>query len=816
MTTTERSLTPEVMNIGSRNTNFRETLTQARTREKGVSTNKTTAENPSMHYNAPASGMNEEPDEWDMSPDEWTDYRKEKFTAIKNKYNRGQSVNTSNIEVKPITRHDIPIQKSITNAQRSIEGIPDSKSDITQWFNTNEDIKIFSDYEGTTTISQINNMKEIFKMKRKIIYLGDIFDNVNFNDKTFDETKPPYVSNCIKTENYCALKMLRLFIENPDKCRYVVGNRDINKIKLYPLLQFANTEDGQKWWTNGDTYEEIVTNLLNELHKEGKYNSKFLINSMEYYVPFWRASTVSKLDDECGKIEDTSRTIWTTEEGLKIGDLFDRYNKIFGKDCDYGTFSADYTIRGLPNELFKDNINTIIEKIKASTAELFNNIEDFEQKIINEIRAAIVFTVFMRMLDKELLGNNNRNKKLDEVGALDGYLYKYLSNAYPSMYAIRNNNLYLFAHGGITGGVADTQKKFFLNSEKNAFQLLSNVTWYNVFNKSVTDYDRDVDNPLNLNVNLNVIGSKLKMPYTNNNYKNRIEAFNQLYFEYLMLTFKFFNSNKTKHSSLLLISLLSLSAPAENNEIVAASGYTIDLTPIQARLPITSELKHELYGTSNYNNVYNFCGHSSSGMGGYGIRNLKDGTIFVNTDYSTSLFKKDLMCEKETEENKGQNYNSNHLMMTLKPDGKLLVSGQISVPKSQIDSKQISYISTSKPLGNYITINYINTQINNNTPIPNLSDSKTIFYSGVGEINNEDYKIFSDNPKDKKAMKLYVVTKKISQGGGSYKKYKKSSKHSCKNKSCKKRNCKVHTTKKYKNNNQNKSKKYKNKNTKKH
>ena len=713
---------------------------------------------------------------------------------------------------------------------------------ISEWFNSGGgDIKIFSDYEGTTTTTQIENVLNIFKKdNEKCIYLGDIFDNANFKDTKIGEGTSP----CIKNDNYCSLKMLKLFVDNPDKCRYVIGNRDINKIKLYPLLQFA---DGTKWWkkrsdgTLYETYSEIIENLLNQF----KNNSQtlFLINSMEYYVPFWKGD----LSKNCGK------TNWTQPEQLAIGDLFDRYNKIFGQDCSDGTMSADYTIRGLPNELFGTTI----------LSSMIGNLEK-KEKVFNdekEIRAAIVFTVFMRMLDQELWDekkrtsnkeeikshitrelidnkNNialtlNKEKELEELGALDGYLYRYLNTAYPSLYAIKNNNLYIFAHGGITGGIPNTDASaekqtelgnLFLNKRQNAFQLLNEVNWASVLNTDKTK--------------LNNLMHETQIDYyeynetTTKNCITRLDDFNNMYLLFIMNLFDFFETYNDpvpaikKHTSKVLLTLLSLSAPAEENETIKSTGYTSDLSPIQARLPIESQIKNEIYGTNTYTKVYNFCGHASSGVGGYGFRNLADGTVCINTDYSTTLFKKDLPCD--------DTYDDNYLMMTLHHDGKFSISGKISIPTATIINYEIinNVIDVkSRPI--YTTINYITDILDIDTiKIPSdFTDKKNTYkteltmFNGIGTINNNSeklYKIYSNFNNKTKTNFLYVeeIKKNTMQligdpskftnqifGGGS----KKNKKHSCKNKSCKKRNCKTHNNKK---NNRN-TKKYKNRNTKK-
>lgn len=743
------------------------------------------------------------------------------------------------------------LEESSTNSPSDLAStIPVLSSDISEWFKTDEDIKIFSDYEGTTTTRQIQNVKKIFEPdnKEKCIYLGDIFDNANFNDKTFEEyyLEPELKkrkSKCIKTQNYCALTMLKLFVDNPDKCRYVVGNRDINKLKLFPLLQFAN---GEAWWKNGNSYEEIIKNLLQ--NTKPKSTNPFLINSMEYYIPFWKGDL--KNDEKCST-KNKDKTIkdlvnWTTPKQLTIGTLYDRYNKIFGTDCSKGTMSADYTSMGLPNELFKDaegdnTIDKMIERLQNKLISPYMN-----------IRPAIVFTVFMRMLDKDLWEENKgKDKKIHELGALDGYLYQYLSRAYPSFYAIKNNNLYLFAHGGIS--------MEFLNTPKNAFQILNNISWHSVFFKDQNVYNDEVDSD-----GINDLMGELYQSNLGNICTTKITQFNNLYLKYLNLVFNFFKTNTEndikKHSSIPLIVLLSLSAPAETNPTIKddkENVYKSNLSPIQTRLPIEAEIKNDKYGTSKYTNVYNFCGHASSGVGGYGFRSLSDGTICVNTDYASSLFKNNLMCEEETEEteqNKNQNYNSNNLMMTLKSNGYFFISGQISIPSEVIENFD-DIFNRPKKEKEFTTIEYDDTE---KLDFIDMEAKNTFFdkdstkylpqytiFNGIGHINESNYyKIYSNYNIDKKTSYLclknfdysnnnktvvpninnnvnvntinpeqkFEITNGVNVGGGSYKKLKKS----CKNKSCKKRNCKIHNTKKNKYNKNNNAQKKSHKNKKSH
>ena len=700
-------------------------------------------------------------------------------------------------------------------------------TDISDWFNDGRPIKIFSDYEGTTTTSQLQNVKDIFNPSNKVkcIYLGDIFDNSNFKDTKIEEGK----SKCIENANYCALQMIKLFVDNPDdKCRYVVGNRDINKIKLYPLLQFS---DGFKWWTNGNSYQDIVVNLLNKVYPSNPNTEpvKWLVESMDTYEPFW--------NKEYPGCKSSGKTNWQSYSFLAITNLFDRYNKIFGQDCIAGTMSADYTIRGMPNELFGDSIDDVILNIMNKTerfkSDLYNinnrsqknqanTLEKLKPSYLKprhikqekEIRAAIVFTVFMRMLDKDLFKkdikqnyvkksikiiNSTKNNKpdptldikvqdytitenLSKLGILDGYLYKYLSRAYPSFYAENKEktNLYLFAHGGIT-------EAFCKSGDNNAFVLLNKVVWSDI------------------TLNTHFIQPKMPLEQLPTFTKsstliNKMIEFNNTYQQYFNSVFDFFSdfinykglkgSEKYTNSIELLI-LLSLSAPTENNKNIKDLGYTSDFSPIQPRLPIDQKLKQysSMSGAaSTYINIYNFCGHASAGIGGYGYRIGDDGTICINTDYSSSLFKKDLNCKNK------EDYNKNHLMMTFVNNENtydLILNGQIEVPtlshynflthnknidaaKKMLDETTNKLTNTKelekklqdskdelhkarielgtniklKLTDNYIIIKYNNYKFNDNDAIvsdaynKNNDPSKNCF-NGVGEIQSFKYKIYS-------------------------------------------------------------------------
>ena len=177
-------------------------------------------------------------------------------------------------------------------------------------------------------------------------------------------------SSCVfSNNNYCSLKTLKYLVDNPERSKYVVGNRDINKIKLVPLLQL---QKGRKWWINrieqsgpelghdlNTNYIEIISNLLIQNFGLSKSNDpQFVkkiwnVKTMSNYKPFWSSKSQDDID----------KWFYSGENIQAMNTLHDRFNRIFGLDTTTGTMSADNTLKGIPNELFGD-CTSLINKIK--------------------------------------------------------------------------------------------------------------------------------------------------------------------------------------------------------------------------------------------------------------------------------------------------------------------------------------------------------------------------------------------------------------------------------------------------------------------
>ena len=320
------------------------------------------------------------------------------------------------------------------------------QEDLTDFIKDSE-VLLISDFEGTAPRAHFEKFKDYCETK-KVIFMGDLFDStVTLGDKNCsgdkcDNPELAHSSGCIKFENYCALQTIKLMVDNQIRCRYVVGNRDLNKIKLLPFFQF---KDGSKWWKTNPTtnqpwssYAEIVNYLI---QVDG---DPWLISSdqdLALFKPFWN------LDK------------WTENYKLRDGkdykSIFGRFEYLFGKDPEVGTMSAIITLKSVPNGLLQtDTMGEFITQMQQfETIEIpSNNIE-----FIKKVRAALTITLFMRMLDHELVREPHSPilKDITHFGALDGYLYTYLTNALPAYYANcfiteKESTLLTFAHGGIT------------------------------------------------------------------------------------------------------------------------------------------------------------------------------------------------------------------------------------------------------------------------------------------------------------------------------------------------------------------------------
>ena len=123
-------------------------------------------------------------------------------------------------------------------------------SDITSFIQSHNDILIVSDLEGLNPATQINKITEhlsgsVEGKTNGIIYNGDLVDYT-----TAPNSPPEKIS--INADNLCILKLLKLLVNGMESgnAKCMIGNRELNKIKLLSLIQIQNNS---KWWDDGET-----------------------------------------------------------------------------------------------------------------------------------------------------------------------------------------------------------------------------------------------------------------------------------------------------------------------------------------------------------------------------------------------------------------------------------------------------------------------------------------------------------------------------------------------------------------------------------
>jgi len=624
-----------------------------------------------------------------------------------------------------------------------------------------KEILIISDFEGTTPTTQFNKFKEYCTAtedSKRVIYLGDVFDNTAQFGKncTGTECKDPddNTGNCANDKNYCSLQTIKLLADNYERCRYVVGNRDINKIKVLPFFSFA---DKEKWWTKGEDYHTIVATLLEKTATGG---DPWLFKTVHYFKPFW------------AKNNPNYNKQWDDDVGAKP-DVYDRFEQIFGEDPKLGTMSALVSLKCLPDELILHSNGT------------YTDINDFYEKVNKvkvatdvvwkkRVRAALTITVFMRMLDKDLWksGKPMKGKSVGEFGALDGYLYHYLMNAKPAYYGINNNNLYLFAHGGINTDFVKNEEGL---KEINEISAKDENSW------NTTEFK---DKPASAEAAEKKGGAG--GDEASNLIIKSIYNYNTKFFTILET---FFNAEPLDQFEGQIKSMLSL--------LKLSAGFI--RVPNQERDPSDQALD-EFKG--EFAKIYNMYGHSSASSGySFGkTRSKTDGkiigndTYYLSTDFSTTLFKSGIYCDQSTDD-----YNKIYLICVLDTKGektKLTIDGTIIVAKGKPYAFTGYTPNTLKELDDKIkeattqTIfvpekanlqekEKITIQFDGGVNILDIIDKADIVndsikckLNGIAKVENENYYVYSNVfGSGKFSMVLMPYTKE--EQGGKFKRTKK-------------------------------------------
>ncbi len=333
-----------------------------------------------------------------------------------------------------------PINQPVTTAEHS--------ADISGFF-TGGSVRVVSDPEGYH-VAQLANENREGAPANKILVLGDLFDYTlgagdNFNN--FATTKLTELRNA-KSHSFESVKYC---IENPGKIKVLFGNRDLNKLKLLPLVLVTNSEGENigkyvKWW-EADNYE-LGAQTLKDSIANNTY--KWDIPSMANWKPFWKA------DYNTCKHWDTNSPRLVTAETEKQMSCLERFYLIFGRDCLEGTISAQNTLFGVANECglyekifgrYQTELNNMIKDKNSIGNHCILNTATPELKYAAEQAAALVFTVFA----DSLYGEGNPTEGKPFTGVLREFFRS--ENTYYCAYAElggkEGNDLLTFSHGGL-------------------------------------------------------------------------------------------------------------------------------------------------------------------------------------------------------------------------------------------------------------------------------------------------------------------------------------------------------------------------------
>lgn len=554
--------------------------------------------------------------------------------------------------------------------------------------------RLISDPEGFH-IEQLANIKDKqLETDEQLIILGDLIDSTcigdineigdaSTNKKAFNLRNLQWINNK----------------ENGNKIETVlVGNRDLNKLKCIPLLNFKNKVKNEDnididWWDNGDDYLAIAEKLINKL-KELNGTEWFIDdeNFKKYWYPWWNTSVLPQKQEWNPDVDPTNHCLR-------------RFQLIFGMDGKVGTMSAQNLLETIPMELFQTN------KIRE---------EEFN-KLTPNTKAALVLVVFRRLL----LPKDNR--KLD----FDGLLYDYFNNekvkvCYHKDFGGKDNDLAIFSHAGMT-------KTFFETDDliKKYTDLMSNVDLNpNILpeqQKDVKELVAKLEGGVYKTTN-NLINKSVIM--------ERIQVFNYKTKELIKDVLENQMTNNVKPSSNELV-LILLGVPdlphdirKQNNELNPKS-----VGPIQPGI-INFRKNPDFHFTLDEGDLYQFVGHAPLGYGptidlyDNGIENVDDPNykkhVFVNVDISNSLIGNTFITDTKQD---------NHCYVQYKKDN--------NDNKNVIFDQKIAIKDTDKLSGylntdNLLVIEQFNA-VTNSTVNDLVKDPKYITYSVHGKVNNENF-----------------------------------------------------------------------------
>lgn len=560
---------------------------------------------------------------------------------------------------------------------------------------------------------------------KNIIVLGDVLDSTTPGDN------PEF----IRSKKKYNLRNLQLLYNGRKNSMLILGNRDLNKIKVHPLFKLENNNNNEliEQYNNG---ELELTRRNYELIKE---NMNFNIKTMNSWYPFW------KMGEKPGKD-------WSEEKSYNNNNPFcKRFYEVFGKDTNKsdtntGTMSAQNTLLGIYHEIF-DIILT--EKVKNNSY--------YKHYDINDFKAFCVCAVYMSLLnptekrDKYNFDNNNNTNNFK--GLLSNILRRSLACGY-----IKNNsNIYTLSHGGLTrdffrGGFSYFTKNFFdyENEEYNKegdkkSELFTDYEKYKKYKnynlKSTGGYYRNVD-------------------YSSSSYNiiKNIEDCNSTVSECIHKAL-YQNKDDIKKPSIEMLFLLAISSPFESKKFFGNnSGVDLEIQKIGPVMPRHNTVRENITLCSDIKTIYHLIGHTPAGyspvLDYFSNENkdeFRDGWL-INMDTSQSFTSTD------------KNNNSN-ARLNISEDGLCKITGNIRLKNIELKhiSDDINNFSDFFDEDGKIKVEYNN----NITGSKNLLDINTKYYDYYDDEEIKNLKMINENEKEyKKYYNIDFKSVKNPEKGG--------------------------------------------------
>ncbi len=548
----------------------------------------------------------------------------------------------------------------------------------------------------------------------KLIITGDLIDSTISPVDSLDFQK----YKDFKSNN---LKNIHRVISD-DNIDFILGNRDINKIKCAILCKLKGSSDIINQFNNGNINLNIAS--YNELRQSIEW-----MEDMRDWYPFWNMNMFK---------DDKKMLSYWQQLPVTENKFLDRFNHIFGRDGVIGTISADNLLSAIPHELNIDGTDDFKAFIVLS---IFNSMLCKIESIISHTSVASYSSVTQTLTYGH--GNAIYYTKPQDWDKLDktnssfarGWLYCLYMKSNVIKLIESDTKLLLFSHGGITKELA----------------MVDNIT--DIFTEFEKLYQNNGDMFSARGGGL--FESSENIPCVK--LRSLCSKYNSLFKQYIInfLTDPFNNKSK-------LFVLIILSAPFDADEYKKNKGKEFDFkynksmlySPI---LPGILNLRKSYFVSDKA--LYQIIGHVPNGyapscdviIGG------KESYV-INLDTSNSYYSSNSFTPSETSIN-----NFGRLLIN---NSNIMVLSHISLNDKIDISKDESFTETE------LNINMdLNQMIEN---IKELKLTKEYFYHGCVTFNGIIYDIHTENlsgPGFKK--KLHIHTRESNMASKmKYYKYK--------------------------------------------